>query len=682
VHVDLLVPGRNLLAFQLLNESAASPDLLLLPRLALSTRTPDRYLVPPTPGAANGHGVMGFVEAVEFSEERSLRTEPFTVELVTPTEGAKIYTTTNGTEPTPGAAGSREYTEAITVSTTTPLRARAFREGWEPSPSVTHTYVFPSQLRTQSAAPTGLPRNWSGGTPADYQVDPEVVQSAKPGFGFEEALQSIPTVCLTLDPADLWDAGRGMYFNSESVLERAGSMELIRPDGSGFQTNAGMRIHGYTSRYHYFTPKHSFRVNFKSAFGPAKLRERVFPDTDADEFDQLVLRGMSTDSWCVMDGWDGPEPGTKRWFREQSLYLRERWMKDSQLDLGRLAPHGMFVHVCLNGLYWGVYELTERPTDSFHAAHLGGDREEFDVLKDFAEVQSGSGQAWREMMNLAQAGFATAAAYQRIQGNDPDGTRNPALPVYLDLDDLIDYMILHIYASADDWPNHNWWAGRRRGVESEGFRFYAWDQEITNISLDYAHTSWGPLYEDAAAFDSPAYLYAQLRANAAFRLRFGDRVHKLLFQGGLLSPEGSAARLERRATEIDHAIVAESARWGDARRAVPFRREVEWLSEIRRLVDEHWPALHDIALARFRRVGLYPALEAPTFSVPGGRISPPFSLELTAPSGQIYYTLDGSDPRLSTGQRAPGAILAQAGPIVLSGTTTVRARAQSGASWS
>jgi hypothetical protein len=286
------------------------------------------------------------------------------------------------------------------------------------------------------------------------------------------------------------------------------------------------------------------------------------------------------------------------------------------------------------------------------------------------------------MMDLAAAGLAGEAAYQRIQGRKPDGTPNPDYPAYLDLDNLIDYMILHIYASADDWPNHNWWAGRRRGAASQGFKFFAWDQEISNTSLDYAHTSWGPRFEDAAAPDTPSYLYAQLRANPSFRLRFADRVHRHLFGDGVLTARASGERLMRRAAEIDRAMVAESARWGDARRAAPYRREVEWLAEIARLRDQYWPALHPIALERFRRVGLYPSVAAPVLSRPGGRIEPGFPLEITAPGGVAYYTLDGTDPRLASGVLSPSARAVGQDPIVLGGTAVVKARARVGGAWS
>ena len=71
-------------------------------------------------------------------------------------------------------------------------------------------------------------------------------------------------------------------------------------------------------------------------------------------------------------------------------------------------------------------------------------------------------------MAAATAGVEDDAAYQRIQGNNPDGSRNPEYPAYIDVDGLIDYMILHIYAGAEDWAAHNWWGARRRGPDGSG----------------------------------------------------------------------------------------------------------------------------------------------------------------------------------------------------------------------
>ncbi len=129
----------------------------------------------------------------------------------------------------------------------------------------------------------------------------------------------------------------------------------------------------------------------------------------------------------------------------------------------------------------------------------------------------------------------------------------------------------------------------------------------------------------------------------------------LVFNGGVLSPEANYARWLLRQTELDHAIVAESARWGDSKKSVPYKREVEWLAEMNFMRDAYWPGIQPIALERFRRKGLFPATLAPNVLVDGvpkltGRVEPGAQLELrdlNNPTGVVYYTLDGADPRMA-----------------------------------
>ncbi len=139
----------------------------------------------------------------------------------------------------------------------------------------------------------------------------------------------------------------------------------------------------------------------------------------------------------------------------------------------------------------------------------------------------------------------------------------------------------------------------------------------------------------------------------------------------------------RRASEVDAAIVGESARWGHARRATPFKREVEWLAEQRWLRDTYWKANHPQALQRFKNVALYPVVVAPAFTQHGGRVERSFEFSITAPAGTVYFTLDGRDPRLPSGAVSPAALVADEGePLAVEEAMTVKARALQGSTWS
>jgi hypothetical protein len=99
-----------------------------------------------------------------------------------------------------------------------------------------------------------------------------------------------------------------------------------------------------------------------------------------------------------------------------------------------------------------------------------------------------------------------------------------------------------------------------------------------------------------------------------------------------------------------------------------------------------WAGFHNAPAFCFRScgdAGLYPQLNAPAFSPHGGLVPPAYSLVLTNPnpSGIIYFTTDGSDPRVWGGELAPAAQVSS-GPLVLTNAVFIRTRIRDGASWS
>jgi hypothetical protein len=511
--------------------------------------------------------------------------------------------------------------------------------------------------------------------PADYEMDPDVVRTTAPGYGITEAILSLPAVCITADVGDLFDATTGIYPNSASQGSqwvRPASAEWIESGvaGStpraGFQIDAGLRVHGGLSRQHWHARKHSFRLSFSRDWGPPRLRFGLFDDTRVTSFDELTLRASSTDGWSVEDA--------TPWTRKKATYLRDVWMKDTQQALGLPCGHSRYVHLFLNGLYWGQYNLAERTEAVWLSENYGGSPEDYDIVKDGGEVESGNRTAWDAMIALAAAGLGTDTAYWRLQGCRPDGSRDPALPVHLEVDSLIDYMILHIYSGAIDWPNHNWWSARCRDGTRGGFRFFTWDQEISNLSLTDTQTYTSEAFESVSGpKDSPAFLYAKLRENARFRARFAARVAVLTQGFGLLTPSQNAARWERRQAEIDRSIVAESARWGDSRQATPLKRS-DWITEMAWMKNTYWPRIHAIALARFRRVGLDLPIPAPAVTLdPSGGVVPSGTRITLRGGPDLFYTTDGSTPLGSNGEPTATA-RPYSGPILLDRALRIRAQ--------
>ncbi len=701
----LLRPGEeNVLAVQAHRSSASDGDFLFRAQLTSLRRGAlrERYFTTPTPGAENdGESFAGVVRAPVFNLQRGFyeAPQPLVVSLQTP--GAALAVTTDGSVPskTNGTIvqpeGPQSFAQLqLELDATSTVRAVGLRPDWLPSETQTHSYIFLESVLRQDPQPEQgspvYPATWQNRRyTADYQIDPRVVSRwddnnpENDDFGIRDALLSLPTMSIVMDHEDLWGR-RGIYPNATAggtSWRRPASLEYFDPrTGTQMQVNAGVQMHGGASRDNERTKKHSFRLLFKDEYnGPPELEFPLFADSELDKFNTVVLKSFFTDGFPT-------RTNTGRYSPLDSLYLRDTWMRDARLAMGGLEAHSEYVHLYINGLYWGLYSPTERPDDAFLASYLGGEREDYDVIKDFNELFRGNRSAWNTMMRMARDGLTSAEAYQRIQGNDPDGTPNPALPNYLDVDDLIDYMILHLYAGAEDWPHHNWYAARSREGETSGFRFFTWDQEIV---LDGRYRDRTGV-SDA---NTPAFLYSRLRRNTDFQMRFADRVQRHLFNGGALSTERAKEIWMRRADQIEKAIIAESARWGDAREGerhridnggpivtIPLMTVDIWRRERDRVRDEYFARSHELAISRFQQDNLYPTTAVPVMSSRGGSVASGSALAITG-EGTIYYTLDGTDPRQPGGAVSPLAKKYE-GPFAITENSTVTVRALIDDEWS
>ena len=652
-HLGTLVAGENMLAIHGLNVATGDNDFLLVPELvatSINQTASLRYFRTPTPGAANNaaSAVLGFVADTRYVgdpltfHERGLYDAPFDVTLTTDTPGATLVYTTNGSVPslTNGtqiapADGETPPTTTLPVAATTTLRVAAFKTGFAPTDIDTQTYILPSQVLLQSGA--GLPTVWGTAPGVDYGMDPEVYNNPAYQNEILDDLAALPSVSLTMDVADLWGPN-GIYSNTMSqgpAWERAVSMEMIYPDGRpGFQINAGVQIQGGASREVAKSPKHSFRVLFKDIWGPEKLNAQLFDESATTEFDALILRAGFNNSWTH---WNNLQ-------RERADYVRDQWASDTQRAMGQPSKHGSFVHLYLNGLYWGLYNVVERPEESFAAQYLGGEKADYDVINNTVVVVNGDIAAWNAMMAIAEAGVTTAAAYQSIQQ-------------YLDIDNLIDYMILNFYGGNLDWDDHNWYAARRSRVDGVAvnnaggdpdfaFKFFSFDAERILESTGENRTG-------VNSANRPTRLHQRLIANADYRLRFADRVRKHFFNDGALTPANAAARFIALADQVNEAVVPESARWGDYRRDVHsfqdppyllYTRDAHWTPEYNRLVNQYFPVRTGNVLSQLTSLGLYTSVAPPTFNQHGGTVPSGFNLTMTAPAGTIYYTTDGSEP--------------------------------------
>ena len=604
------------------------------------TQLTEGHFDPPTPGSANGTAFDGFVADTAFSIDRGFYDAPIQVEITTATPDAEIRYRTDGTAPTESTGTL--YTGPVAISSTTTLRAIAYKAGFRPTNVDTHTYIFTSDVKSQP------------------DMDPEVVNDAAYSGTIDDDLKSLPALSLVLPDSSMF-GGSGIYSNPSGrgiAWEREVSVEFFNLDKTEeFQVDAGIRIHGADARGHQKKP---FKLYFRSDYGPGKLRYPLFPG-DVEEFDKLVLRGGGH------EGWTSPYGSGIDAQSHSATLLRDQFLRQTHGEMGNLSPRGRHAHMYINGRYWGVYVIHERADQEFGEAHLGGAEEDYDVMKTGGVAVDGSDSDWNAMVALANGGLSSDAAYAEML-------------TYIDMESFIDNMIVRIWSGDIDWlrsdnminetggRNKNWYALRRtRGAAPGKWQFFVWDGEL---SMGKGHRSNRNTHfniSDVDINDSPGRLYDRLRDNSEFRLRFADRLQKHFFNGGAMTAQSNQARWNALAEAISDAMVGESARWGDAVVGSPYTRDDEWQSEVDWMANTFMAGRTTTVLDQFAAIGLYPGVDPPTFLVGGspqhgGAIGAQQISFQIPPSGVIYYTTDGTDPRTPSTSGAESILLDQFAP--------------------
>ena len=371
----------------------------------------------------------------------------------------------------------------------------------------THTFIFPTNVITSSVMRSAI--------------------TTHPVYGpqMRAALLDLPSISLVTAAA----------INDTSEVKT--SIEWLRPDGErGFQDDCGARLFG--GEFTDFAKK-SFRLYFRSEFGAAKLKYPIFAGYEhglaaADEFDQLELRSGSHD------------------MQMRGFYMSNIFADDALLEMGQLGPHGRFVHVYLNGTYWGMYHLRERWGADMHQS----------ILAVHAPTTNPSMATGTSAAGLRPACLMTAMG---PHGHASENLRNnyKAVKPWLDVPNYIDFMLTWIYGRCED-------EYRCVGptVPGSGFKFYLNDAD--GFFQSPANPWYGePSNRTARSApgrqpgDGPGSFFSTLMAEGDpdYRTLLADRIYQAYFNNGALTPARATARLSKRCTEIERAFLAEAARW-------------------------------------------------------------------------------------------------------------------------
>ena len=436
-------------------------------------------------------------------------------------------------------------------------------------------------------------------------------------YNLSKGVMSLPMMSLVTENSNLRGNTGIMETNPRNTTkrgiawERPVSMELIYPEtGETLHANAGLRVQGGNYIRGRYNPssgppagKYSFRLYFRGDYGPGRLRYPFFPGLQVQDFNHIVLRAGMND--------------------HSNPFVVDELVRRLSADMGQVSARGTFMNLYLNGKNKGYYNPTERIDSDFLNSWNGSDSE-WDIIAQFGELREGDTVKWNELKAALLKNLSVPQNYAAVER-------------LLDVDNFIDYIMLNVYANTGDWPHNNWRAARER-VPGAKWRFIVWDAEWSfgnnGRSVTGNNLTSGPLAGDSDI----ARFYRSLQKNPEFRMRFADRVQIHYFNGGALTDENVLRRFLEMKEELSGVI-----------RNMNTTVERTWVSRRRNIV------MNQMSTQKIQA-----SYNAPQFVQDGGVVPTGYRLKITAPEGEIYYTLNGTDPR------RPGE-MAEVGKTILDG---------------
>ncbi|MGC9349584.1 MAG: CotH kinase family protein, partial [Anaerolineae bacterium] len=200
--------------------------------------------------------------------------------------------------------------------------------------------------------------------------------------GFEPTL---PVVAITAEPADLWDAERGLFVNTSwrgADWERPVHVTGFLDGAVAFSEPAGMRIDG---REPWTAEKQSLRLYFRQAYGAGRISAPLFPGhlhqpAQDQVYKRLLLQaGVRDPRWSL---------------------LRDHLVSEAARAMGFPLAEGRFVWLFVNDVSWGVYRLTERVDRFFLEDNLA--IASADVVRE-GDAREGTDEAWEALVDFVES---------------------------------------------------------------------------------------------------------------------------------------------------------------------------------------------------------------------------------------------------------------------------------------
>lgn len=649
--LNRLKVGENVLSIHLMNSAANDDDLLVRPQLSAirltSLITGDlAYFATPTPGTRNGAQEQLPTSGVEYSHKSQTFIDPLSITLTSTFPGETIRYTTNRQVPN---ANSTEYTGPIPVSASTQIRARVFGVNNAAGPVKMRTFLKLSDTRAQgfsSNIPILILENWGRGAPGGNNntdgfwaiIEPDPVTGRAQMIGeFQIGTRcgmrrrgsssfNWPKYSMTLEAQDEEGQDKGikplgMPRESDWILSgRYRFDKALMRNPLIYELSRQTGEYAVRTRFvEVFHNTGGGDLTFTGDyFGVYSLMEKIKRDDSRVAVARLDRRDSRAPA--VTGGYifkkDRADPGDSG-FSVNGLGTL-RWVEPKEVEVTSVQRSW------LQGYMNEINGAVTRPNgiNPSTRKHFTEYIDEFSWLRHH----------WLNTLAMNVDGFRLSGYYYKHRSDTNDGKLG-AGPIW-DFD-----RTMGSTDGRDDNPSQ--WDGTGDSSRTwSDSRYIWWGQVLSNADFRQAHTD----------------LWQELRKNTFSTLNIESIINDYALQLGGRDGAGDNAPGVGR-TPVERNFI----KWPSAVHRTEVNILKSWLRTRVRWIDRRYTPQPIFSSAA--------GLVGPGLAVPGEEFA-------FVASNDIYYTTDGSDPRITGGSVSSSATLAAANtPITISGTTVITARA-------
>lgn len=323
----------------------------------------------------------------------------------------------------------------------------------------------------------------------------------------------LPIMSLCADSLDLFDYERGImvpglhfdasdpdysgnYYQSGREWERICNVEFYESGNRGINQQAGLRTHGLsTQRY----AQKGLKIYAREEYGKKRFKYKFFDDTDIASFKHLKVKPFQG-GWRSIGCQD---------------YITGRIARQLNIDCLASRPMVLFI----NGEYWGIYFLQEKPDERYIEDHYDADLNTINLIEAWTgnHLEYGSNETYK-------------ALYNWIQDNDlADDDNYQYVCEQIDIDNFIDYIAFETFIANLDWPANN---ARCWQADNSLWRWLFFDGDACLFRPMSAYDSFAyATYDGEDLYPSNKYstmFFRKLLENETFKTLFISRYYQLL----------------------------------------------------------------------------------------------------------------------------------------------------------